>query len=280
MVHLVEAGTVSRRRSSVGRATLPIIKENSEEAIETIETTNTEDADKVVVRGQEAWKFLKETGRTTWDQWKVVGQALLVGRHHALKVAKTNKPNGKRYAEAFNFWLQGHGFDAIEKADRHKLLSIMAELPRIEKWREGLTDAQRAAWNHPSTVWRVSRCKDRGIDAVNKKAEAPIPNPKDLPQPADKFEEEKEELAWQRGLDQRARKAIRDAKLNDLWLLPEPPTKGLISVVEEVILAWERCLEYLNSIKDYTPEELAEARKCYEDLRARKKAKPALEGAD
>jgi hypothetical protein len=278
MLDVTKAGTVPRRRP-VGRATLPIITENSDETNGTINPTN--DA---VVRGQEAWKCLKETGRTTWEQWKVVGQALLVGRHHAMEVAKIKTPNGKRYSEAFHFWLQSHGFDAIEKADRHKLLSIMEDLERIEKWREGLTEAQRVAWNHPSTVWRISQyCKDRGIDAVNRKAEAPIPNPQDLPPPAEKFEEENAELVWQRGLEGRARKAIGEAKLNDHWLFPEPPTKGLISVVEQAVLAWEATLDYLKGIQESTSEELADARQTFTEakrLRARKKAEPALEGAD
>jgi hypothetical protein len=288
MFHVLKAWTTPRRRP-VGRVALPIIKENFGEANG---TTNTNDTDDTVVRGQEAWKCLKETGRTSWEQWKVVGKALVVGRDHALKVAKTDKPNGKRYSEAFHSWLQIHCFDAIEKADRHKLLSIMEDLDRIEKWRDGLTDAHRAAWNHPSTVWRVSRCGDRGIEAMERKAETPIPNPSDLPPPTPEFAEDEKELAWQRGLELRARKAIGDAKLKSLWLLPEPPTKGLISVVEEVILAWERCLEYLNSIKEYTPEELAEARKSYTEgqarvrdreampLRSPQEAEPILEGAD
>jgi hypothetical protein len=112
---------------------------------------------------------------------------------------------------------------------------------------------------------------------VNQKAEAPIPNPKDLPPPTAEFEEDEKDLVWQRGLENRARRAIGDAKLNGHWLSSEPPTKGLISVVEGAVLAWERTLDYLKSIKDSTPEELADARQSYaeaERLRARKKAEP------
>jgi hypothetical protein len=172
-----------------------------------------------IERGRQAWKSLKEAGRTTWENWLIVGEALKVGRSHAMERAKTDKPRGKRYAEEFHYWLQIHGFDAIDKSDRRKLLLCMED-PRIEKWREGLTEEQRASWNHPSTVWRVSRCKTRGINAVNEKVEAPIPNPNDLPPSVQEFDEENEELAWQRGLLDRVIKAIRAVTLNDRWLLP------------------------------------------------------------
>lgn len=262
---------VERRR--IGRAALP----------------NDEDPDDdPVVCGQEAWKRLKAAGRTSWEDWKLIGKALMVGRQHAMEAAKTNRPVGKRYTEAFHFWLQTRGFDAIEKADRAKLLSIMVDLARIEKWREGLTEAQRTAWNHPSTVWRVSRCKDRGIDAVNEKAEAPIPNPKDLPPPVEEFEEDDaDEFKWQRDLLNRIRNAIGAVKLNDHWLLPEPPDKGLIATVGDLITEATKLRDYLKWANEATPEELAEARegkKVHSRQEAEpephQEAEPALEDVD
>lgn len=230
--------------TSMGGAALPTI-------------TNDPDDDHIE-RGKQAWKRLKEAGRNSWEEWKLIGTALMTGREHAMAVAKTKK-NGKRYSEQFNIWLQIYDFHTIDKADRTKLLSIMEDLERIEKWRARLTEGQRAAWNAPSTVWRISRCKTRGIKAVIEKEEAPTPNVKDLsPQAAEKFEEENEQRAWQRGLEPRARKAIGEAKLEGPWLLPEPPTKGLIAVVEEAILAWEITLEYLRSIQEPPSEEVAD----------------------
>jgi hypothetical protein len=116
---------------------------------------NEEDPDDPVVCGQKAWQRLKDAGRTSWNDWKLIGAALMAGRRRAMEAAKTNKPVGKRYNEAFNFWMQTRGFDEIDKSDRAKLLLIMTDLDRIEKWLAGKTEAERASWNHPSTVWRV-----------------------------------------------------------------------------------------------------------------------------
>ena len=174
-----------------------------------------------------------------------------------MKVAKTTKLNSKRYGNVFSVWLETHGLDAIDKADRGKLLKIMDNLEPFEEWLNTKTEAERAKWNHPSTVWRISRCKTRGINAVNAKAQAPKPNAEDLPpELADKLEEENDRRDWQRRLGERARKAIEWAELNGDWLLSEPPTKGDIAVVEEAILAWERTLDYLRSILAAAAEEV------------------------
>jgi hypothetical protein len=195
-----------------------------------------------IARGVQAWERLKEAGRTSWDDWKIVGAALMLGHTYAMQAAN-NKTCGKRYTEKMHFFLLETGFDAIDKSDRGKLLKIMADLPRIEKWRERLTDGQRAAWNHPSTVWRISRCKDRGIEAVFEKAEKPIPDPKDLPPPT--FEPDDEEYIWQRGLFERLKRVIDDLTLRDRWLLPEPPDRGLLARVDEVITQANKLREEL-----------------------------------
>jgi hypothetical protein len=226
----------------------------------------------------------------TWEKWKEVGAAAMVGRRHAMALAKTSKPAGKRYNEAFGFWVKTRGFDEIDPADLTKLLSLMGNLEQIEKWLAGKTDAQRASWNHPSTIWRVSRCKDRGIEADNQKRETPTPNPKDLPPPAEEFSEENETLAWQRGLEYRARKAIHEADLGGLWIRPEPPDAGLVTVVRLAAKAWDEAATYLESIVNATPEESAEARTSHagrnqrlaerKKPRSRQDAEPALEDAD
>ena len=203
--------------TSMGRAAQPII-------------INDPDDDDHIVRGQQAWKRLKEAGRTTWADWKLVGTALLAGRQHAIEVAKTD--TGKRYSDAFHFWLQTRGFDKIHKTDRAKLLQIMDDLERFEKWLDTKTENERASWNHPSTVWRISRCKTRGIKAFFEKVEAPIPNVKDLAPSAEKFEEDDEERNWQRELAFYVRKAIGCIKVPERWLLPELPDQGQIAVVQ------------------------------------------------
>ena len=77
--------------TSVGGAALPTI-------------TNDPDDDHIE-RGKQAWKRLKEAGRNSWEEWKLIGTALMTGREHAMAITKTKK-NGKRYSEQFNIWLR------------------------------------------------------------------------------------------------------------------------------------------------------------------------------
>jgi len=56
--------------------------------------------DEAVVRaGQEAWGRLRSNA--TWDDWKQVGKAHVIGRHKAMIDAGVNQPIGRRYNGAF-----------------------------------------------------------------------------------------------------------------------------------------------------------------------------------
>ena len=218
--------------------------------------------DDPVARGREAWERLKAVGRTSWEDWKTVGAALLAGRTHAMAKANKNEPRGERYKVEFRNWLQIHKFDSIDKSDRGRLIWIMQpeNLDRIEKLRATWTDAQRASWNSPSKVWKVATCKDRGIAAMEKaekakQAETPMPNPSDLPPPTDQFDEENEELAWQRGLLLRIPKATDLLTLRGSWLLGEPPDRGLVAALDEHIKAVWQLRRYLRSLRKSTTDE-------------------------
>jgi hypothetical protein len=139
------------------------------------------DENPVVRDGLEVWERLKAASRMTLKDWLIVGAALVEGRTHAIAAAKTNKPSGPKYSQQFHFWMEINGFAEIDKATRSKLLWLMESWPQVEKWLEGKTKAERVKWNHPHTIWVAFRCTKRGIKAVLEKAEAPIPNPKDLP---------------------------------------------------------------------------------------------------
>jgi hypothetical protein len=217
--------------------------------------------DDPVARGREAWERRKADA--SFDDWLLIGEALLVGRRESMAKAKTNKPAGRRYNEHFGHWLQLHRFNEIDSRSRGELFSIMAKRADVETYRKSLTPAQRAICNHPSTVWRAFICPDRGNRGRPKAVEQAEPRvgADTLEQIADEFDEENAEKAWQRGLLFRARKAIGDAKLHGHWLLTDPPDGGLIAVVDQVIEAWTETREYLKWAHETSPEELAEARK-------------------
>jgi len=108
--------------------------------------------DATIAAGREAWQRLR-SGRD-WADWLKVGYALVIGRDHALSTAKTDKPFGKRYVQAFASWLRQHELDAIHKSVRGVLLQIIDNLDKVEQWRASLPERQQAKVNHPDTVWR------------------------------------------------------------------------------------------------------------------------------
>ena len=105
-----------------------------------------------ILHGQEAWHRL---GRDhSWEDWRHVGAALLIGRSGAMREAGVNRPVGRRYNVVFAAWLNKFGFENLDKADRSRLFAVMDHLHEIETWRATLTPTQRLRLNHPSAVFR------------------------------------------------------------------------------------------------------------------------------
>jgi hypothetical protein len=105
-----------------------------------------------VLRAQEAWHRLRQD--QTWEDWKHVGAAHLIGRSGAMHEAGANRPLGRRYKVAFAAWLKKFGFENLDKADRCRLFVVMDHLQEIEAWRATLTPKERLRLNHPSAVLR------------------------------------------------------------------------------------------------------------------------------
>jgi hypothetical protein len=123
-------------------------------------TTSDSDSDPVAA-GREAWQRIRENSRRSFDDWVTVARALQIGRDVALREANTDRPFGSYYTAAIGRWLRRNGFygldgDRVERARAHRML---ANLPAILVWRDGLDDEQRRRINHPHTVymcWRRS----------------------------------------------------------------------------------------------------------------------------
>jgi hypothetical protein len=105
-----------------------------------------------VHNGQQAWLRLRNN--STWEDWKVVGAAHLIGRTTAMREAHTNKPEGRGYNAAFAAWARKFGFAELDKGDRCRLFQVMDRLGEIEAWLKELTPIDRLRLNHPATVLR------------------------------------------------------------------------------------------------------------------------------
>jgi hypothetical protein len=102
--------------------------------------------------GQEAWKRIE--GGATWDDWMCVGEALDLGQRECMRAANTNKPEGPEFRDAMSVWLGQHGFDAIDKGVRSRLLDLVHNRSEIEKMRREWKSNDRIKLNHPNSVWR------------------------------------------------------------------------------------------------------------------------------
>jgi len=109
-------------------------------------------AQATVLRAQQAWLRLRHN--QTWEDWKQVGAAHVIGRSGAMREAGVNRPLGHRYNAAFAAWLKEFGFENIDKADRSRLFVVMDHLHEIETWRATLTPTERLRLNQPSAVLR------------------------------------------------------------------------------------------------------------------------------
>jgi hypothetical protein len=246
-------------------------------------------ADDPVAAGREAWGRLKNAAGKAWADWVAVGEALLVGRQEAMVAAGTNKPSGKKYNVAFHHWIHDHDFGDIDKADRAKLLLIMTNLPEVEAFRARWSEAERLKRNCPYTVWQAWRCPRRGgsFRAEREQQAKAAPDRSVVAtavtgveaERADGFDEEKEELAWQRGLFFRAHKSAADAELKSLWALPEPPSEETIAEVRKARDAWATTLRYVESLPGTTAEERAEARRSHAAALASQAARAEAQAA-
>jgi hypothetical protein len=116
----------------------------------------------VVEAGREAWQRRKDDAHVCWEDWVLIGKALLAGRAHAMTRAGKKQPRGKAYTLYFSNWLQAHHFHDIDKADRGKAMWTIEKLDELEAFRDSLPEADRQRLNHPSAVWRAWKCPNRG----------------------------------------------------------------------------------------------------------------------
>ncbi len=76
-------------------------------------------ADDTASAGAVAWAQIYPV--TAFENWKAIALAGAIGRQHALRESKSNRPFGRRYAAAINDWLESNGFHKIESAGPSRL---------------------------------------------------------------------------------------------------------------------------------------------------------------
>lgn len=107
---------------------------------------------KAIRAGLDAWR---EIGRAeSFENWKRIGAALLVGKHHALKVTGANAAWGSAYSRVFCDWMKEHHFDQMKKSVRSVAIELAEHASEITAWRDTLPERQRRRLIHPLSVTR------------------------------------------------------------------------------------------------------------------------------
>ena len=135
------------------------------------------DAERVVERGRQAWKSLRND--ETFEKWIAIGRAIEIGRNETMRALHTNRPAGAQWSRVFGAWLGENGFDEIDKGVRSRLQNCLDNLPAIESWRQNIGLGQRLQLNHPNTVWRKWQAA-QAAPKGNDRSVSPPPNRKDM----------------------------------------------------------------------------------------------------
>lgn len=107
----------------------------------------------IISDAQQAWQRLSDRSRASWQDWLVVGHAVVIGRSEAMQAANTSRPFGITYTRAIGAWLIQNGLGGIVAQERYRLTLCIENLAAIEGWMATLAPEKRLKLNHPNTVW-------------------------------------------------------------------------------------------------------------------------------
>ena len=170
-------------------------------------TRSTHPEEAVLDRGREAWNRLRTN--STWEDWKAVGKAHVIGQAMAMRDAHVNKPKGRSYNAAFSAWAKKSGFEGLDKGVRSRLLDVMKHLAEIDAWLAKLPLTEQQKINHPNTVWRKW------------KASTVVPDP-NAPQKVSPYQKLSESVATLQEENDRMRREIERGG-GDLWTAQDKP---------------------------------------------------------
>jgi hypothetical protein len=78
---------------------------------------------RIIRIGRDAWESISKAESGSFENWKLIGRALQIGRGVAVRAsgAKT----GKHYAQAFYDWADQYGFAGINKESRWSAVDLV-----------------------------------------------------------------------------------------------------------------------------------------------------------
>lgn len=104
----------------------------------------------VLVADGKRWRHLAGGGHL--DDWLAFGPGLLLRRMLAMKIAYTNRPEGKGYAMAFAAMMKADGLDTMDKESITAVLWLNDDAERmniLREVRDAMTPGERSRLNSP-----------------------------------------------------------------------------------------------------------------------------------
>ena len=143
-------------------------------------TELTQSEREVLTQDSERWKQMGSGAHL--DQWLAYGPGQAIRRHLAMKIAYTNRPEGKAYTTAFGDLLRADGFDTNDKKLMASLTAVVwlhddaERLTILRDIRQSMTPGERSRLNSPiSARQRVEAIlKARAGGTENKLSKSPL----------------------------------------------------------------------------------------------------------
>ena len=128
---------------------------------------NTHDRDRVKEADRIWQRMAKEGGH--FEDWKAVGEVLMVGRHYAMRALSVQRPGGKRYNELFGQWRKRHFPEMLPVTCSNLLFLAEPETSMVvDELRRAMTDTERMQVTHPDTMAKRVRRHLRGQSSPTK----------------------------------------------------------------------------------------------------------------
>ena len=110
-----------------------------------------------VAQGRAAWERIKSRSKPMFDDWLLIGTALVLGRSICMAAAGIEVPYGPRYHAQIKRWLAENGLSDLDSHERLGAIFCAENQAKIEKWRAGLPEVARLRANHPNTILKHFR---------------------------------------------------------------------------------------------------------------------------
>jgi hypothetical protein len=120
---------------------------------------------RIIRNGLDAWQAAAADKAHSFEAYKIIGSAFLIGRDRALKATGLSTPHGRLYSLAFRQWMKAFGFGDMPNTTRKYIVILTENAAAIEVWRAGLSQHERNRLGnaqHMVRRWQASLKTGRG----------------------------------------------------------------------------------------------------------------------